>query len=406
MSEANAFEGRGGYYGIGIAAAALGAGAALLFDPRSGKRRRALLRDQVSHAAHVSTEFAGKATRDARQRARGLYSEARALRNADADDRVVAERVRATLGRLTSHPGPIYVTCSDGVIRLRGDVLRSEVGAVLRGVERVRGVRGVVNELRVHDHPGRISSLQGAGAARSSPRFEFLQTNWSPAPRALAGATGVVLLASGLTKRTSLGYGLAAVGGALLARSVINRPLTHVLGVRTDESDGVHIQKTIEICAEPEEVYSYWRDLENFPRFMTHVRDVYQIDDTHYRWTVDGPAGMPVAFDAEITADAPGEFIAWRSINSRVVHNSGSVHFEPTNYGGARVHLKMTYRPLANLMGHSLAWLFGRDPKHQIDEDLLRFKSYVESGGPAMIAEARAQASSGGVEHEHEPIQH
>lgn len=407
MWEADTSHERGAYYGMSLAAAALaaGAGAAFLFDPRSGRRRRALLRDQVNRAAHLSQEFAGKATRDMRQRARGIYSEARAMRRQDADDRVIAERVRATLGRLTSHPGPIYVTCSEGVVRLRGDVLRGEVGAVVRGVERVRGVQGVLNDLRVHEHPGRISSLQGAGVPRSSPRFEYLQTNWSPAPRLLAGAVGAAMLASGLSRRSPIGYGLAAAGGALLVRSIINRPLTHVAGVRANGEDAIHVQKTIEIYAEPEEVYSCWRDLECFPRFMSHVRDVYQIDDTHYRWTVDGPAGMPVAFDSEITADEPGELIAWRSsANSRVVQTSGVVHFEPTSYGGTRVHLRMSYLPVGSWMGHSIALLFGRDPKRQLDEDLLRFKTYIESGGPALIASQRPGRIES--EYEREPIQH
>jgi uncharacterized membrane protein len=287
----------------------------------------------------------------------------------------------------------------DGAVRLRGDVLRREVDAVVRGVTRVRGVRDVINELRVHDYPGRISSLQGDWAPRSR-RLEYLQANWSPAPRVLAGGAGLALTVAGLALRSSAGYGLAAAGAALLARSVANRPLSHLVGARTDENDGVRVQKTIEVYAEPDEVYACWRDLECFPRFMRHVRDVEQIDDTHYRWSVDGPAGMPVTFDAEITADVPGEMIAWRTINSKMVHSSGVVHFEPTATGGTRVHVHMTYWPLANRVGHSLARMFGRDPKHQMDEDLMRFKSYVELGGPtsgATLAHTPEQL---------EPIQH
>lgn len=395
----------GGYLGVGLAAAAVAASAMFFLDARSGRRRRALVRDQMHRAAHMTEEFVGKAGRDARQRARGLYSEQTTrFRREQADDRILAERVRAALGRLTSHPGPIYVSCKDGLVRLRGDVLRKEAAAVLRGVKRVRGVRELVDELRVHETPGKISSLQGAGAPRSSGRLEYWQANWSPAPRALAGAAGVALLA-GAARRTSIGYAAAACGAALLARSILNRPLTHAIGVRASDADGVHVQKTIEVYAEVDEAYASWRDLERFPRFMSHVRRVEKLDDRRYRWSVDGPAGMPVTFDSEITADVPGKLIAWRTIDSQLARVSGAVRFEPTPYGGARIHVRMTYRPLANLVGHGVAKIFGRDPQHQLDADLQRFKTYIEKGAaPPLFASSRGAFAQG--EMQSEPIQH
>jgi uncharacterized membrane protein/osmotically-inducible protein OsmY len=407
MLQSNRRAGNGGYYGVALAAAAAAAAAMFLMDPRSGRRRRALLRDQVSRTAHQTQEFVGKASRDARQRIRGVYSEqASRFRNAGSADDVIAERVRAALGRLTSHPGPIYVTSMNGVVRLRGDVLQKEAATVLQGVARVRGVRNVVNELRAHREAGRISALQGAGTPRSHARFEYLQTNWSPAPRLFAGAAGFALVLAGVARRTPLSYGLAACGAALLTRSITNTPLTHLAGVHASDADGVHVQKTIEVYAEVDEVYECWRDLECFPRFMSHIREVQKLDDTHYRWTVDGPAGMPIAWDAEITADVPGELIAWRTINSKIVQSTGVVHFEPTTSGGTRVHVRMTYRPLANRIGHTLAKMFARDPKHQLDEDLMRFKGYMESSGPSLdVSQMSTAHEQYGREH-YGPIQH
>ena len=390
----------GGAYSMALGAAAAAATAMYLLDPNAGRRRRARLRDQAAKLAHVAQDFSGKVERDAVQRARGLYlGQAARFHDEQADDRVIAERVRSALGRLTSHPGPIYVMAREGVVRLRGDVLRREAEAVVRGVAHVRGVREVLDELRVHDSPGRISSLQGAWAPRS-PRLEYLQANWSPAPRVLAGGAGVALTIAGLAMRTRAGYGLAAAGVALLTRAVANRPLSHLIGARTDENDGVRVQKTIEVYADPDEVYACWRDLQCFPRFMQHVRDVEQVDETHYRWNVDGPAGMPVTFESEITADVPGEMIAWRSLNSKTVHSSGVVHFEPSSNGGTRVHVHMTYWPLANRVGHTLARMFARDPKTQMSDDLSRFKSYVELGNAA------SGATLAHTPEEPDPIQH
>src|SRR5690606_8507520 len=143
------------------------------------------------------------------------------------------------------------------------------------------------------------------------------------APRMLAGAAGLALVASGLGMRSATGSGLAVCGIALLARSISNEPLSHMLGMRGDIDEGIVIQKTLHVYADLDEVYSCWRQIENFPQFMSHVREVTKLSDTMYHWVVDGPAGIPVEWDAEVTADVPGELIAWRTVEGSVVHSSG-----------------------------------------------------------------------------------
>ena len=141
------------------------------FDARSGRRRRALVRDQVSRAAHKSSELSAKAGRDLRNRANGLYQRSLShFRPAANDDSVLAERIRAQIGRLSAHPGAIEVSCESGVVRLSGKVLAEELHEILAGVRSVRGVQEVINQLRSHEEPGSIPSLQGgaAGASRSS----------------------------------------------------------------------------------------------------------------------------------------------------------------------------------------------------------------------------------------------
>ncbi|MGH8176025.1 MAG: BON domain-containing protein [Steroidobacter sp.] len=233
MQRSNSIAENGAYYSVGIAAAVAAAGAAFFLDPESGGRRRALVRDQLNRTAHQSREFVGKAGRDARQRARGLYEgSASRFREDEVDDDVVEERVRAELGRLTSRPGPIEVTCSEGVIRLGGDILEAEADIVLRGVRRVRGVNAVIDEMRTHFEPGNVPALQGAGLRRPARHFEYLQTNWSPAPRLVAGAGGFGMIAGGVAAQSPAGYALALGGAALFARSVCNKPLSRLFGVQ------------------------------------------------------------------------------------------------------------------------------------------------------------------------------
>lgn len=370
-----------GYLGS-LAAAVTAACAAYYFDPQSGRRRRALLRDQGNHMLHQFQDYLGKAKRDARHRLQGMYERIVAhFRPDHADDRTIQERVRAELGRLSSHPGAIEVTSEDGIVRLRGDILEDEVAKVVRGVSRVRGVEEVVNEMRVHGDATHVPALQG-GEPVHTPRSEFLQENWSPAPRLLAGTLGATLVAAGLGRRSLSGSGMATGGALLLLRSVCNAPLMEILGLR-EPQDGLLVQKTLHVNADAKEAYACWRALETFPAFMSHVREVRKIDDTHYHWTVDGPAGMTVEWDAEITADVPGELIAWRTVKDSAVRSMGIVQFEPDDQGGTRIHVRMSYRPPANAVGHTIAKVFGRDPKRQIDADLMRFKTYLEAGRDA-----------------------
>lgn len=234
------------YVGLGLATmAAAGAGAAYFLDPRSGRRRRALVRDRTSRLARQSRDFVAKASRDARQRVRGLYEEsANRFRKADTDDTILEQRVRAELGRLSTHPGAIEVSSNAGTVRLRGDALEVEVPQALAGVQGVRGVKDVVNEMRVHQDADSIPCLQGEGNNRPA-RLEYFQENWSPAPRLLAGATGLAFMLEGFRRRSPLGLGLATVGAALLGRSVSNTPLTRLFGLGADAEDGVLVQKTI-----------------------------------------------------------------------------------------------------------------------------------------------------------------
>jgi uncharacterized membrane protein len=364
----------------GIAFALAGVAGMYYLDPRSGRRRRALLRDQMTHALHQTVDAFDTTIADARNRAMGLYSVANSrLHSEQSDNEVLAERVRSKLGRVCSHPRAIRVACDDGSVILRGDILEHELSSVLRSVRHVAGVRKVIDELQLHKRPGRMPFLQG-NTHRHSPRVEFLQQNWAPAPRALAGVAGAALIASGLGLRSWGGVGLALSGTALLARAASNMPLSHFFGVRGDLDEGVTIQKTMHVYAELDEVYACWRQLETFPQFMSHVREVRKLSDTRYHWVVDGPAGIPVEWDSEITADVPGELIAWRTVEGSVVHSSGVIHFEPDRYGDTRVHIHMTYRPPANAIGATVAKILGVDPRSQMDSDLARFKSYIEVG--------------------------
>jgi BON domain len=141
--------------------AAFGAGLMYLFDPARGRRRRKVLADRVRALVVDTEEDVERSARDLAHRAHGVVAEARAAFEPDAaDDDVIRERVRARLGRLTTHAAAIETTVQDGCVTLSGPVLSTEVEAIVTRVRRVRGVRAVENQLEVHDHAD-VPPLQG-----------------------------------------------------------------------------------------------------------------------------------------------------------------------------------------------------------------------------------------------------
>jgi len=142
----------------------LGAGVMYLLDPASGRRRRALLRDQLTSAANRVDDCLDATWSDVRHRAQGLAAEASELLAHDRpDDRVLAERVRSKFGRYLSHPGSVEVAARDGRVTLSGPILAREVDWLLDAVAAVPGVSGVENRLEVHARAGSVPGLQGGG---------------------------------------------------------------------------------------------------------------------------------------------------------------------------------------------------------------------------------------------------
>jgi hypothetical protein len=195
--------------------AGLGAGLMYLLDPQGGGRRRALARDKTVHVLHKGGDAVRKTSRHLGNRTKGLIAEAgsRLRRAGEVDDQVLCDRVRSKLGRCVSHASALEVAAEDGRVTLTGPVLASEVDKLLAKVRKIKGVADVEDHLEVHEEAGDHPALQGNG--RSA--WQFVQENWQPATRVLAGTAGAGLALAGLKRRDKLGAALSAVGLTLLA---------------------------------------------------------------------------------------------------------------------------------------------------------------------------------------------
>ncbi|MDB5798945.1 MAG: hypothetical protein JWP36_2847 [Paucimonas sp.] len=148
-----------------------------------------------------------------------------------------------------------------------------------------------------------------------------------------------------------------------------------------EESNELYVETAIAINKTPRECYDFWRNFENLPRFMEHLEAVKVHDDKRSHWVARGPAGSSIEWDAEVTADQPGELLAWHSSPGADVENAGTVRFERgPGERGSIVRVEIQYRPPAGVAGALVASLFNEEPSQQVADDLRRFKWLLETG--------------------------
>jgi uncharacterized membrane protein len=184
---------------------------------------------------------------------------------------------------------------------------------------------------------------------------------------------------------------LLPLGASLLSRAVSGRcAVNRALGRNTARGErvspvasvargqGIKVDRSIVVDRSPQEVYSFWRRLENLPRFMDHLESVTVLDENRSHWIAKAPAGTKVEWDATIHNEIENELIAWRSLPGADVDNAGSVHFTPLA-GGTEVRVVLSYDPPAGKVGATVAKLLGEEPSQQVEEDLRRFKQVIEA---------------------------
>lgn len=190
-----------------------------------------------------------------------------------------------------------------------------------------------------------------------------------------AAALGLVLAFWGLTRRSLAGMGVRGFGTGLLM-SRLHETAGRPVGAR-ERRRTIDIQKTLRIEAPVEQVYAFWRDYRNFPRFLSGIRSVDDLGAGRSRWVLDGPDGT-LEWNAAITVEAPGTLLAWRSEPGAILENAGAVRFSREG-SGTRLDLRFCYNPPTQA-GAAVAELFGADPRAQLNQDLGRLKSLLESG--------------------------
>jgi uncharacterized membrane protein len=217
-------------------------------------------------------------------------------------------------------------------------------------------------------------------------------------------ALGAALVGLGVRRRDPAGLVAALFGSYFIARGATGRCAVYqALGVSTGEADSVirpssrddvtsraatvnarkavKVERSVTIEQPRAELFAFWRNFENLPRFMEHLVSVRVDSSTRSHWQAKAPAGRTVEWDAEIVNEVPDEIIAWKSVGEPDVSNAGAVNFSDAPGGrGTVVRVTLDYEPPAGRVGAILSHFFSEEPDRQIREDLRKFKQLMETG--------------------------
>lgn len=195
-----------------------------------------------------------------------------------------------------------------------------------------------------------------------------------------SGGEGNDMLSSlGIKKNQLLTAIGALVGGALLYKGA------KAMGGSSDKTAGksiVSINSRQKVKRPKAELYSYWRNLENLPSFMSHIQEIEEIDDKRSHWTAEIPGGLgTIEWDAEIIWEEKNHLLSWRSLPGSEIENSGEVRFEDASGGKSTfVETTISYRPPAGEVGGLAAKLLNPGFKKVVENDLQDFKKVMEKG--------------------------
>ena len=144
----------------------------------------------------------------------------------------------------------------------------------------------------------------------------------------------------------------------------------------------VEIKSTLVIKRPKEELYSYWRNLENLPNFMSHIEEVNEVDNKRSHWVAEVPGGLGhIEWEAEIVWEQENQLLAWRSLPDSEIENSGEVRFlDSGNKKSTIVETTISYRPPLGKAGEMAVKLLNPTFKKVVENDIKEFKKLMESG--------------------------
>lgn len=202
--------------------------------------------------------------------------------------------------------------------------------------------------------------------------------------RILSLVAGAVITYKGIsqiTKHPLIALQEAMVGGVLLYRGATGFcPIYSRLGKDSTDTPAINITERFIVNKPREEVYAFWRNLENLPRFMKHLSSVEEQGGNRSHWKANLPGEIvKLTWNAEITREEENRYIGWQSVEGSMVDNAGKVEFnDALNGSGTELTVEISYFPPAGSLGQGIAKLLNGVFEDMIRKDVTNFKHYVE----------------------------
>jgi uncharacterized membrane protein len=213
-------------------------------------------------------------------------------------------------------------------------------------------------------------------------------------------AMDLAMLARTLASPRSEKSRVTAATAATVGVTLVDLYSSEKLSTQSDGSqgaaweDGMHVRKAITVRRPIDEVYLFWHDCANLPRFLSHLQSVQGAGERRTLWRSRESDDLVLEWEAELVEDRVNEMIAWRSLEGGDVANALQVHFRPAPGGrGTEVEVEVQFDLPGGPIGRRLARLFGQDPSQQIESDLRRFKQLMEAG-EVVLSEATVEGAN------------
>lgn len=208
-----------------------------------------------------------------------------------------------------------------------------------------------------------------------------IKNNVSTLERIIMVTSGAYLLYNGLAKKEK-NMTKSGIGGTMLLRGISGYcPVYDAVDhLKNDKAHTINIRVNSVINKPISEVYAFWRNLENLPKFMNHLETVKTITNTISEWTAKGPAGIgKLTWKAEIIKDEKEKLLSWQSLHDASIENVGKVIFKSKGKA-TELDITISYRAPLGIAGESAAKLLNPFFEKIVKDDVQNLKSYLESG--------------------------
>ena len=225
--------------------------------------------------------------------------------------------------------------------------------------------------------------------SQESTSSKGILVNMGKTERVISAIAGSLLLYK-ITKKHKAESLLLVAGGYLLYRATTGHCPIHSAFSRkgADHARNINVRTSVLVNKPREEVYAFWRKLENLPLFMKHLESVDEIDEDTSAWKAKIPGGLGfIRWEAEVVNEEEGVVLAWQSVPGASVRNAGKINFSDTPGRGTRIDALITYQAPWGKFGEGVSRLLTPVFSDMIEKDILGFKQFIEDAGTRFAGE-------------------